>query len=124
MHRQLGVMTLTVGMYMAVVSCTAPTTSPEAAAAFCTDVKVVQSAVNDINNLPPTASKDDIKAAAIKVENAYQQAGKSAQNVKTVDVNEVRNAYDIYLQNLHEVATYSEPTTFQQKVASFKIQTA
>jgi hypothetical protein len=123
MQRQLSVLSLALTVSLAITACS-PTTSPEAVAQFCKDVKVLQSNVNDINNLPPTASKDDIKAAAAKVEDSAQAARNSFQAVKTVDVNEFRNAYDVYTQNLYEVANYSDPTTFGQKFAAFKVNTA
>ena len=124
MHRQLSAIALSVAVSIAVVACSTPTTSPEAVAAFCKDVKVLQSAVNDMNNLPPTATKDDIKAAGAKVTDSAQAARNSFQNVKMVDVNDFRNAYDIYTQNLYEIANYSDPTTFGQKMTAFKVQTA
>jgi len=101
-----------------------PVPVADAQAAYCEDLKTYEQAIDDVRDLPETATVDEYKAAMKKVEDAHKELENSAWELADAQTAALEAQYD---QIVESVDTITDETTLGEartvisdSVTSFK----
>src|SRR4051812_38346536 len=101
-----------------------PAPVADAQAAYCADLKSYQQAVDDVRNLPATATVDEFKASMKKVEDAHKELENSAWELADSQTAALNEQYDAMRKNVDtindETTLAAARTVVSDSVASFK----
>lgn len=75
----------------------------EAQAAYCQDLQAYQKAIEDVQNLPATATVDEFQTAMKAVEDAHKQLEDSAWELADSQTAALNAQYDQITQNLDNI---------------------
>jgi hypothetical protein len=101
-----------------------PVPVADAQTAYCEDLTAYQKAIDDVRNLPATATVDEFKAAMKKVEDAHKELEDSAWELADAQTEALNAQYDAIRKNIdtidNDTSLAEARTVISDSVASFK----
>ena len=101
-----------------------PAPVADAQAAYCEDLKTYQQAIEDVHNLPDTATVDEFQTAMKKVEDAHKELENSAWRAADSQTAALNAQYDEIRKNVdtidNDTSLAEARTVISDSVASFK----